>query len=456
MILVKKYRVLTAVFFAWKCILFAIAALAPGPGYDTSALILSNPSLRRHAEFKNQDFLGRIALKLFRWDALYFVTAAQRGQVYEQEWAFSWAYSGALRMITRFFFCTETPPLSAFVWTAVAISTLMHLSAVMILFRLLNVLTARRNGGRISFLACILHIMSPAGLFLVSPYAESAFASLNFLGMLCYAQAGLEQSSNRKQTFRQDALILCSGMCFALATVARSNGLLSGLIYLFDFAACVPSVLRSPLSGNGLRRITVICAAGVLVAVGFVAPQYVAYREYCTLGRQITTPWCQRRIPSIYAWVQSTYWNVGLFRYWTLPNLPLFLLAAPMLCLLLQSSIVHLRYSRPRSSGADDHDADVKDRDASQDRALPDHFPQLVFPQLVLAITAATSFHVQIINRISSGYPMWYLSIARWIPSRKVTSENGTSSKKVVIIVRGMIMYAIIQGALFANFLPPA
>lgn len=94
-------RVLLAIFFAWKCVLFTIAALAPGPGYDTSALILSNPSLHRHVEFEGQGPIERIALKLLRWDALYFVMAARRGHVYEQEWAFSWAYSGALRMVTR-------------------------------------------------------------------------------------------------------------------------------------------------------------------------------------------------------------------------------------------------------------------------------------------------------------------------------------------------------------------
>ena len=87
----KKGKVILIVFFTWKLILFTTAALAPGPGYDTSALILSNPSLHRHAGFERQSFLERLSLKLFRWDALYFVTAAQRGQVYEQEWAFSWS-----------------------------------------------------------------------------------------------------------------------------------------------------------------------------------------------------------------------------------------------------------------------------------------------------------------------------------------------------------------------------
>ncbi|KAF2642614.1 GPI mannosyltransferase 2 [Massarina eburnea CBS 473.64] len=457
----KPYRqdkLLLAFCLAWKCILVTVAALSPGPGYDTSALIHSNPSLYRHAEFERDGYATRIALKLFRWDALYFVAAAQRGQVFEQEWAFSWAYSGVLRMITQLITRNELPSLNSYIWTAVAVSTLMHLSAVMTLFRLLNEMTGNPNGGRVSFVACVLHILSPAGLFLVSSYTESVFASVNFLGMLYYVRARLAASTNKKQTIREDLLLVTSGFLFGLATVARSNGLLSGLIFLFDVAVCVPTALMNRLSRHELRSVLVTCVAGVFVAVGFVFPQYVAYQEYCTTGHGhgITAPWCQRMIPSIYTWVQSKYWNVGLFRYWTLSNIPLFLLAAPMLCLLLQSSVAHLRYSRHNLSGIDGQNTDNKNSDSTQNRVPPDHLPQLALPQLVLAITATTSFHVQIINRISSGYPIWYLSVARWVSASNTRPSDLFSKRSVQIVVRGMIMYAIIQGALFASFLPPA
>jgi hypothetical protein len=31
-----------------------------------------------------------LALRLTRWDALYFTTSSERGHLFEQEWAFSW------------------------------------------------------------------------------------------------------------------------------------------------------------------------------------------------------------------------------------------------------------------------------------------------------------------------------------------------------------------------------
>jgi phosphatidylinositol glycan class V len=82
--------------------------------------------------------------------------------------------------------------------------------------------------------------------------------------------------------------------------------------------------------------------------------------------------------------------------------------------------------------------------------------PELVLPQLVLSLAAITSFHVQIVNRIASGYPMWYLTIATWLVEGQESPDNTASKIRGQWAVRGMISYALIQGILFANFLPPA
>lgn len=71
----------------------------------------------------------------------------------------------------------------------------------------------------------------------------------------------------------------------------------------------------------------------------------------------------------------------------------------------------------------------------------------IALPQLVLAILALSSYHVQIITRISSGYPLWYI----WLAA-KVMDEP----KRVSMVVRWMVMYALIQAGLYASFLPPA
>lgn len=81
------------------------------------------------------------------------------------------------------------------------------------------------------------------------------------------------------------------------------------------------------------------------------------------------------------------------------------------------------------------------------------NIPELAVPQLVLAVAAITNFHVQIINRLASGYPTWYTLIAMWI----VEELDGKKSRnRNEWIVRVMITYALTQGMLFGNFLPPA
>ena len=67
--------------------------------------------------------------------------------------------------------------------------------------------------------------------------------------------------------------------------------------------------------------------------------------------------------------------------------------------------------------------------------------------QAVLAVLAALNHHVQIITRISSGYPVWY-----WWVAGKVVEGDAWGKRTVVF----MVMYAAIQGALFTSFLPPA
>lgn len=84
---------LVQAFLSWKVVLLTVAILSPGPGYDTSSLVALNSSGLRHTELASWSLIDRLSLNLFRWDALYFVKSAQRAYVYEQEWAFSWAYS---------------------------------------------------------------------------------------------------------------------------------------------------------------------------------------------------------------------------------------------------------------------------------------------------------------------------------------------------------------------------
>jgi phosphatidylinositol glycan class V len=138
-----------------------------------------------------------------------------------------------------------------------------------------------------------------------------------------------------------------------------------------------------------------------------------------------------------------------------MPNLPLFLLAAPMLWLLSKTSVTVLQelWYPPFQ----DDVAPGSSPPASKGSRLRFcNFPQLAIPQIILAVAATTNFHVQIINRLSSGYPLWYLIVARWIVDQSMTPSGAKETMYAQWATRGFVMYAVVQGMLFAGFLPPA
>lgn len=151
------------------------------------------------------------------------------------------------------------------------------------------------------------------------------------------------------------------------------------------------------------------------------------------------------------------YRNVGLFRYWTLSNAPLFLLATPLLLILISSSI-WIRPLGDMSSQATRKETKTASVSADQGQMSPvgvETAQRLAVPQLVLAVLTLTTYHVQVVTRLSSGYPLWYWWLASSIVHKNSVGlpRSNTASR---IIVGWMVMYALLQAGLFAAFLPPA
>lgn len=90
---------LLVIFAAWKAVLLLIAVCSPGVGYDTST------SLYHGTQNPQEKFLpavfSLVSNKLTRWDAIYFTKAANRGYLYEQEWAFGWGMSQLIGFFSK-------------------------------------------------------------------------------------------------------------------------------------------------------------------------------------------------------------------------------------------------------------------------------------------------------------------------------------------------------------------
>ncbi|OJD40661.1 glycosyltransferase family 76 protein [Diplodia corticola] len=440
---------------AWKALLLLIAFASPGPGYDTSTTLLlghdaAASSLGAASAPWSATLGERLVSKLVRWDAIYFTAAAARGYQHEQEWAFSWAFSHLMANAAKIL-PLAGDHLAALAWAGVVVSNASHLLSVLVLYQLVRLILPEPALHKTAFLTAVLHALSPAGLFLAAPYGEALFSLLNFSGMLCYAYARVQP--NGPLSLAANLLcMLTSGLCFGLATMVRSNGLLSGLILIYDVVRVLPGLLgqKSEMIAT-LMRLTGTVLAGCMVAGGSIIPQWVAYLQYCTLDQ--ARPWCTKMPPSIYTWVQHHYWNVGFLRYWTLSNIPLFLLAAPTIWVLVGSALRVIRRFSARSGPAEK----VSTEQNSSRTETAHLLVAFSIPQLALALLAVTNFHIQIVNRISSGYPLWYLAIASGMDCVNDPLSVAFASKDTCnSLARLMVIYAIVQGALFASFLPPA
>lgn len=150
---------------------------------------------------------------------------------------------------------------------------------------------------------------------------------------------------------------------------------------------------------------------------------------------------------------------MGFLRYWTLSNAPLFLLAAPTITLLLLSGSAVFSTSwksLPETkilSSSSKKPSQPHLRSPEPSEFCTQSLRRLALPQVLLALLALTNFHVQVITRIASGYPLWYIICGRWLCAQSRKGSKFLSSQSVVF---WMVIYAVVQGGLFASFLPPA
>ncbi|KAJ7129822.1 glycosyltransferase family 76 protein [Mycena crocata] len=303
---------------------------------------------------------------LLRWDALHFHHIARSGYVYEHEWAW---LPGLPFLLSLF-------PNSLLAPTLVSLAIACDMTSTMYSLSLHHL-----GSPALARLAAVLSLLpsSPATLFL-APYTEPFFTYLSYKGMLYCAQSRY----------------FAAAIAFTLAATFRSNGfLLSGFI-IWDLLV-QPVLQRKPI--NFKYVVACVCMSALPFAP-FVAHNYAAYTAFCT-GAQSPAAWCAKTLPLIYSHVQERYWNVGFLRYWTLQQLPNFLIAAPPLLAISAFSVHNLSHylKDPAAPGRVFRSASIA--------------PHAIH---ALAMTAILLFasHTQIILRFAAALPITYWAAA-WL-----------------------------------------
>ncbi|XP_037068852.1 GPI mannosyltransferase 2-like [Pollicipes pollicipes] len=396
---------------------------------------------------------------LHRWDAQYFLHVAQHGYTHENTLAFLpglplLASGGAAPLVASGLL---SPP-AALLAAAVLLNTLLAALAAQALLALSARVLRDRAQART---AALLFCWSPASVFLAAPYSEALFACLSFTGMLLC------------ETDR----LWGAAAAFGFAAVTRSNGtllvgflvysLLSKQITMMFPSTTKENVAKVPLPVAllyALWRLGQATALSLLTLAAFAVYQLYAFVLFCTPGAppvaphvqrfvrerrlvapgDMSSPWCNRTLPMSYGYVQDHYWDVGFLRYYTLRQLPNFLLAAPTVVLIMHGAVTYLRRWTLSVLGRAKGGAVVN---------------PLLLPY-VLHAAALTGFmvtcaHVQVTTRVlASSSPALYWFAARLLHGSALRWLAEPPSRAGTGVQLYFLAYAVIGTCLFSNNLP--
>ena len=212
--------------------------------------------------------------------------------------------------------------------------------------------------------AARLFCVNPASVFFTAAYSESLFAMLTFVGHSVVARryyyaysyqcelknANGEQRRVRRRLWRRynwtSFYWAQSTVLWMLATLTRSNGTFMSIWWmLIGLSKCCFCIRRARIKGidnivNAVFSLPFHFALACCVAYPVLYHDRRGYNFHCVgqMIRQSNPPaWCEgdstKSRFSLYAYVQRKYWNVGLFRYYEMKQIPNFILALPVLAI---------------------------------------------------------------------------------------------------------------------------
>ncbi|BFZ58432.1 ER membrane glycoprotein subunit of the GPI transamidase complex-like protein [Savitreella phatthalungensis] len=376
-----------AIYFAvYKTVLVGLAFLGSHLGtYDTSSRLL--PGVLQH------------------WDTVFFNQIARDGgYTYEQQFAFGPLLPALVRFVDP-----------------MVIGLLGHFIAIVSFYRVSFYATSSE---RLALISSLLHIVNPAGIFLCVGYTESVYCALTFTALsllhkhnyaaaLLFGISGLTRATGILNVLyflpkRPEAPRLIKSAVLACIVVAPWALTQAYAWYVFCYAA-QPS--------GGMRVGKTLADAAVRAAYAGTQGSHAgaSLADVQIDGIEWPRPWCRQTPALVYSFVQDGYWNVGFGRYFTLSNLPLFLMAAPTYAILLLSADL--------SVGG--------------------------IQQILLTLLTFSSAHAQIIVRMVSAFPHVYWHIARKLVQRP-------HERRWPALIGFFIAYGCVQAVLYGAFLPPA
>ncbi|CED83330.1 Predicted Dolichyl-phosphate-mannose-protein mannosyltransferase [Phaffia rhodozyma] len=407
------------------------------------------------------------------WDVLWFIPVARRGYyAVEQETAFGWGWIWVMRVGGKLLgWLSGTKPLQGqveihhVVTAGVICSWTAGILAGLVLYLLTLRLTASRQFAKLTWM---LYILSPSPGPSISPYTEPMYALLSFSGMLLlapsHASLAMQRAAVDSIRWKEAVKGLVAVGCFAGATAVRPLGVMN--VGYLGWELIVRPLYIQPVTWR--KRFLLACLFALsapAVFAPFVFSQIQLYQQFCldVPSLNLTPEWCARRMPVVYTYVQEKYWNVGFLRYFTLPQIPNFLLSAPIYILLvythfssLPSLVLPIPFM-PRSVFL------ALNRPSSiiQERWI---MPYVIHSIVWSAILFFTS-HVQIILRLAQTNPVVWWGAAALVSGRQRSigrrdrNQDGKDFEMGMggrVYLGWLVFWIPVSIVLWAGFYPPA
>ncbi|ESK92938.1 glycosyltransferase family 76 protein [Moniliophthora roreri MCA 2997] len=340
-----------------------------------------------------------------RWDTFHFAGIAQQGYAYEHQWAFFPGVPLVMRYANKvLYFLTGHSDLML---SGALVAMICDTTRTMYSLSLHHL-----RSPKLAYLATLLSLFpsNPATLRLTA-YTEPFFTYFSYKGMWYCTQSEY----------------LYASLFFMTAGLFRSNGTFLGGFILWDLVA-QPLLFTGKIYPRRILRSILLTA---VTFIPFVYQQYTGYLAFCTGHSK--AEWCKKTLPLIYSHVQDKYWNVGFLRYWTLSQIPNFLIAAPPLLSIVSFSFFVLLSQR-------------REDKSNSPFTHPSLVPHAIHALVLCAILILAS-HVQVVLRLAASMPLTYWAAA-WLVLEHPKAGMWWVSWSVV--------WGTISVVLWATFLPPA
>lgn len=421
-----------------------------------------------------------------RWDAQYFMHIAKYGYTYENTLAFFPLYPLLVKtmsvMLTYIFvFLNED---SVLLLTFILLNCFLFSKAAITLYELTLIVL----NNDLAYKSAILFCINPATVFFIAPYSECLFSYLTLKAMRnCFLAFNKPSKVSNISKFKDIIEIIIP---LSLSTSVRSNGILNiGFITYFIIQFAFKNLHLKSIKKLFIiiLKYTVFLILIILTcSVPFILVQIYDYYKYCTdfshslpqnvidfgLVNNLILPgqvsihkqtWCFKKIPLAYSYVQDHYWNVGVLRYFEFRQIPNFMLAFPIIYIIVTNSIKFFKCHKNYCLNL----GIFRFKWCTNNKITGDcNFKKEMFVFVVhaLFLTVFCTFciHVQVTTRIiCSGSPVPYWFTAYYFESCKKKSNsleniflNKNRNNYARCTIYYFLSYFIVGVVMFTNFLP--